>query len=88
MLLPIIEEAAPGVDQYMRLPVTEAELARREISVYLLYRKMRYSLIKVSKISEELIEDYKPSYLKDNLTNNWIEGNDYEIGHFSFKINI
>jgi len=41
LLLPIIEEVAPGVDQYMRLPVMESELARREISVYLLYRKIR-----------------------------------------------
>jgi len=79
LLLPIVEEAIPGLDQYMRLPVTECELAKREISVYLLYRKIRYSLIKSSKISQTLIEDYKPTYLKENVTNKWVEGTDYEI---------
>jgi len=89
MLLPVIEEPVPGVDPYFRLPAGEYELAKREISVFLLFRKIRYTLVKSTKHSPQFIEDYNASLRKENDSNYWEEGKYYSIGNldeiFSFS---
>jgi len=79
MLLPVIEEPVPGVDPYFRLPAGEYELAKREISVFLLFRKIRYTLVKSTKHSPQFIEDYNASIRKENDSNYWEEGKYYLI---------
>ncbi len=81
MLLPVVEEPVPGVDPYFRLPAGEYELAKREISVFLLFRKIRYTLVKTTKHSPQFIEDYNASIKKENDSNYWEEGKYYSIGN-------
>jgi len=65
----------------MRVPVSECELAQKEISIYLLFRRIRYSLIKITKYSPSFSENYRSTNSKENLSNSWIEGKEYEIDH-------
>jgi len=90
MLLPLIEDATSGVNPYLRLPAGEFELAKREISIFLLFRKIRYlarnyyssirySLIKISKYAQSTIENYSSQLGTNNPSNSWEEGKYYEI---------
>ena len=107
MLLPVIEEPVPGllwfflwdynkdkgVDSIFRIPAGEYELAKREISIFLLFRKIRwefyegnrlnfsrYSLIKTTKHSPQFIDDYNSGLRKENESNYWEENKFYPIG--------
>ena len=41
MLLPPIDSATSGIDLTMRLPAGEYETIQREISIFLIFRKLR-----------------------------------------------
>jgi len=79
MLLPIADDTNLGIDLYMRYPAGEFEITKREISIFLIFRKLRYYLIKESKFSKNLIENYQHKSDKPNLSNTWEEGKLYEI---------
>lgn len=68
-----------GVNPHMRLPAGEFEVAKREIAVFLIFRKLRYQLIKSSKYKDSVIENYRNQVGDSNPSNTWEIGKFYEI---------
>mmetsp|Transcript_649 Transcript_649/g.598 ORF Transcript_649/g.598 Transcript_649/m.598 type:complete len:149 (+) Transcript_649:847-1293(+) len=79
MIIPPVDDPNSGVNLNMRRPVGEFEVAKTEIAVFLIFRKIRYTLIKSSKYDSSVIENYKNQTGESNPSNNWEVGKFYEI---------
>ncbi len=77
LLLPVAEEFTSSIPLHQRLPCGEFEVARVELHLFFLYRKLKYLLAQEDIPQDYDIDEYPLKYLKSNT--HWQVNKTYSV---------